>query len=192
MIVVGYCGRFDAEKGIKDLIEAIQRVKRMSTRPIVLKLMGKSAYRYPLDDQIASLSRENEWLEVLPPVPNNQVASFLQNVDIFVLPSRIMEDHQEHDAHVLLEALASGLPCIGTRSGIIPEIIGDGTGLLVNPGKPEEIAHSIMRLIVNRELYNELVKRARKKAEQEFSTKVVARKRYEFFKTIVNENRKET
>jgi glycosyltransferase involved in cell wall biosynthesis len=184
--VVGYCGRFDAEKGVMDLIDAVRIVKNTVPTQVVLKLMGKSAYHDSLDDQLAALSKRINWLEILPPVPNDQVAAFLQGLDIFVLPSRIMKDHQEHDAHVLLEALATGIPCIGTASGIIPETIGDGTGLLVAPENPEELALAIRKLIQDRELHAHLSKRGREKTEREFSLTAIARKKFNIFKEIVD------
>lgn len=187
-ILIGYCGRFDAEKGVTDLIEAVRQVKQQIAQPIVLKLLGVGAYSESLDSQLAIEARETDWIEVLPAVPHAEVATFLQNLDIFVLPSRKVEDHEEHDAQALVEALASGIASIGTNSGIIPEIIGDGTGCLVNSACPEELAETIVKLIRRPNFRRELSQRGRKKAEAEFSLSVIAKKKLTIFKRCLNES----
>lgn len=187
-IVVGYCGRLDADKGIQDLIEAMRLVKRSTKRAVVLKLMGCGAYGDFLDEHLRNESQEADWLELLPPVPNAEVANFLRTLDIFVLPSRILDDHQEHDAHVLLEAMACGVPCIGTKSGIIPEILGNGVGCLVSPQNPHALCEALSFLIGNPSERGILAKRGRTKSVEEFSLSVVAEKKYNIFRGVVNES----
>lgn len=187
-IVVGYCGRLDAAKGIEDLIGAMRIVRQHSLLPFTLKLMGCGAYSESLDTQLARESQNIDWLELLPPVPNADVALFLQGIDIFVLPSRVLADHEEHDAHALLEALAAGVACIGTKSGIIPEILGDGTGYLVNPEAPDELASALLKLISNEEERRILSSRGRKKAEREFSVSENAGMKVRIFKEVLNGN----
>jgi glycosyltransferase involved in cell wall biosynthesis len=188
--VVGYCGRFDAEKGVLDLVQAVRSARGRLARPVKLRLMGRSAYRDPLDQELSALSRQADWLELLPPVPNAQVPQFLRGLDVFVLAARILEDHQEHDAHALLEAMACGVPSIGTRSGIIPEIIGDGTGILVEPQQPDELAAAILALLTDESLRSRLAAAGRSKAEAEFSLEATARRKSEALREIWNEHGK--
>ena len=53
----------------------------------------------------------------------------MQMLDLFVLPSKAPRDRgkiwQEQFGHVLIEAMSCGVPCIGSDSGAIPEVIGD-------------------------------------------------------------------
>lgn len=187
-IVVGYCGRFDEEKGIIDLIEAMRLVKKTVKRTIVLKLMGCGAYSDFWDKHLKKESQHFEWLELLPPVPNAEVAKFLRTLDIFVLPSRILDDHQEHDAHVLLEAMASGVACVGTNSGIIPEILNGGFGYVVRPENPDELCDALNDLINNSGYRAMLAARGRKKAVDKFALSEIAKKKYTIFKGVANEN----
>jgi glycosyltransferase involved in cell wall biosynthesis len=183
-IIIGYCGRFDADKGVSDLIEAVRRVKKQIAQPVVLKLLGVGTYGKSLDSQLEQEARKTDWIELLSAVPNTEVASFLQKIDIFVLPSRKLDDHQEHDAHALLEALASGVACIGTNSGIIPEILCDGSGLIVNPESPDELAKALIKLINRPEERQKLALLGRRKAESEFALKEVARKKILLFEEL--------
>lgn len=186
-IVVGYCGRLDADKGVQDLVESVRLVKQSVKRAVVLKLMGSGAYGDMLDDYLRSESQRVDWLEVLPPVPHGEVAGFLRTLDVFVLPSRILYDHQEHDAQALLEAMACGVACIGTRSGIIPEVLGDGGGYLVEPQDPRALSEALTLLIKSARERGMLAKRGRKKAVEEFSLSVVAKRKFNVISGVVNE-----
>ncbi|MDR2800799.1 MAG: glycosyltransferase family 4 protein, partial [Desulfovibrio sp.] len=73
------------------------------------------------------------------------VGSLLRMADAFVLPSL-----QESMPNTLLEALRVGLPCIGTKVGGVPDVIGDArtdpAGLLVAPGNVESLALALRDL----------------------------------------------
>lgn len=185
-IIVGYCGRFDAEKGVLDLIEAVRQLQGVLKRPVLLKLLGEGAYRGKPDRLINDLKNQFSWLTTAPPVRNAEVVYFLQSLDIFVLAARRLADHQEHDAHALLEALACGVACIGTTSGIISEILGGGIGKLVEPEKPEDLSRALRELIEDDEARKKYGQLGRVKAEREFSLDVIAAKKMRVFEGIKN------
>ena len=179
-LIVGYCGRFEVEKGVTDLIAAVEQC-REAGRPVVLKLLGSGA----LEPQLARRASESVWLEIYPPVSNAEVADFLRGLDIFVMPSRVLADYQEHDAHALLEALAISVAVVGARSGIIPEILSDGAGLLVDPEVPGELAASLNDLAGDELRRQALGARGRRKAEQEFSLVRIAARKAEIFRGLL-------
>ena len=79
-------------------------------------------------------------------------ASLLQASDIFVLAST-----GEAFGLVLTEAMACGVPVVGSRSGAIPEIVADGvTGLLATPRDETSFAEAIEKLALNRPLRKEM------------------------------------
>ena len=147
-----------------------------------LELLGNGALRA----ECVAAGGSKPWLRVREPVPHDQVPDFLRELDVFALPSRVSEDHEEHDAHALLEAMAVGLPCVGTRSGITPEIIGDGSGVLAEPNSATALEHALKQVIGDLELRRELAERARQKALASFSPEALAASKSEIYEEILD------
>jgi colanic acid/amylovoran biosynthesis glycosyltransferase len=74
----------------------------------------------------------------------------------------------------LVEALACGLPAIGTDTGGIPELLGDGAGLVVPPEDPEALADALAAVAGDPALRATLAERGRQRVEQEFSVEQIA------------------
>ncbi|MFH0925334.1 MAG: glycosyltransferase family 4 protein [bacterium] len=92
--------------------------------------------------------------------------------DAFVLPSVA-----EPFGYVFLEAMACGLPCIGTNTGGIVDIIIDNeTGFIVPPGNVEKLREKIEELILNPQLANSFGECGLRRVKQEFQWKVVVQK----------------
>ncbi len=163
-IVVGYCGLFIEHKGVEDLIDAAQLAVNRGV-DLRLRLLGSG----PMLEELRDLEARFDWLEMVEAVPMDRVAEFLRSLDLFVMPSRVKPDHQEHDALGLLQALATGLPTIGTKSGIIPEILRNDTGMLVDPGRADELADALSLLAQDGSLRESYGKRARRAAVDRFS-----------------------
>lgn len=123
---------------------------------------------------------------VREPVPHDEVPGFLRELDVFVLPSRVSEAHEEHDAHALLEAMAVGLPCVGTRSGITPEVIGEGNGVLAEANSVEALERALAELIVDPEQRRALAERARRKAIASFSPEALAERKSVIYEEILD------
>jgi glycosyltransferase involved in cell wall biosynthesis len=176
-VLCGYVGRLDEAKGVRDLVAAVARCRRELSQDVRLALLGPG----PLRGELERVAEANGWLEVHEPVPTGEVPEFLAEVDVFVMPTRADRDHEEHDGQALLEALACGVPAIGTRSGIIPELLGDGTGLLVSSSDPAALSDAIAALASDEELRALLGRRGRAKAEAQFSVEQVARRKAEAY-----------
>jgi glycosyltransferase involved in cell wall biosynthesis len=93
--------------------------------------------------------------------------------DIAVVPSLPAPYWQEQFGMVLAEAMSSGVPVIATRSGSIPEVVGDAA-LLVTPYDVEELATALRDLAADLARRADLAARGRGRAEDIYAVDVVA------------------
>jgi len=75
----------------------------------------------------------------------DDVSGFLSELDVFVLPSL-----SEGFPISLIEALAMGLPCVATRAGGVPELLGSDGGVLVEPGSAPSLAAGMRAMLDER------------------------------------------
>ena len=140
LVRVVFIGRLMEQKGIIHLLYAWQQVLRLTSIPCVLEIWGDG----PLAERIQKVCAE---LDIVDHVVHHgrvdRVRSKLADVDIFALPSL-----NEGNSNALLEAMAAGLPCVATRVGGTPLLVGeDGTPWLCNPGDTKEMADKLVELV---------------------------------------------
>ncbi len=152
--VVGYVGRLSEEKGVKYLIEAISTLNRYGTL-LKLLIIGEGQQRKNLEDLVKKTNIEDS---VIFAGFQNDIEKWLPAMDAFVLPSLT-----EGTPVSLLEAMAYGIPVIASSVGGVPDVVDSRrNGLLVSPGKPEEISNAIRLLYKDKNLGNNLSKEAQK------------------------------
>ncbi len=114
-------------------------------------------------------------------VPNSAMPRFYALSTIAALPSLM-----EATSISGLEAMASGLPLVGTKVGGIPEIIEDGSsGLLVDARSPEQLADAFLRLLRDPELRRRLGAGARRRVEESFAWPEIARRTAGVYETAI-------
>jgi hypothetical protein len=124
---------------------------------------GKEKYRQELEDLVRrlGLSRNVEFLGRRGDIPE-----ILSGLDVLVLATTVPEGF----GRVIIEAFASGVPVVATGVGGVTEIIRDGeNGLLVPPEDPQSMSDAIVRLLKDTSLARDIVRRARKDAEDRFN-----------------------
>lgn len=110
-------------------------------------------------------------------VPNTSMPKFYALSTIAALPSLM-----EATSISGLEAMASGLPLVGTKVGGIPEIIEDGSsGLLVEQKSPEQLAEAFCTLLRDESLRKKLGQGARARVELEFAWTEIAKRTVEVY-----------
>jgi glycosyltransferase involved in cell wall biosynthesis len=132
--VIGYAGRLVPEKGVDLLIRALAQLPGMWR----LEVIGQGPEREPLERLARSL---NLWERVsfTDQVPSTRMAAFYRELDVLVVPSRTKPNWKEQFGRVIVEAMACGVPVVGSNSGAIPGVIGDG-GLIF----PEDDAAALL------------------------------------------------
>jgi colanic acid/amylovoran biosynthesis glycosyltransferase len=95
--------------------------------------------------------------------------------DAAVLPSVVAASVAQEGIPVfLMEAMACGLPVIGTQAGAVPELLGEGAGLLVPPADPEALAQALATIMGDPALRTTLAERGRRRIEEAFSAAEIA------------------
>jgi len=140
-IVICFAGRLSEEKGIDILLEAMVEIQKTHRQEnIKLWLIGDGALKVDLMERTKSLDLEGivQFIGF-----QNNLSEFLHAGDIFVLPSR-----HEAMSVVLLEAIASGLPCIVTNVGENADVIENGVqGFVIPPNQASAITKSLEVLL---------------------------------------------
>lgn len=118
--IIGFVGRFVPEKGVLDLLEALGPLGP----DYVLVCIGGGPQESELKKQARALGVEKQ-LRILPPMPASALAEHIAAMDVLALPSHTEQFWKEQYGRVLVEAMAAGVPVIGSDSGAIPYVIGD-------------------------------------------------------------------
>ena len=120
--LIGYAGRLVPEKGIDVLLRACAMLP--PALDWTLHLLGDGPERGRLADTARELGIDGQ-VRFLGRVPSTQAAQFYRTLDVLVLPSLSRPNWVEQFGRVLTEAMACGVPVVGSRSGEIPWVIGD-------------------------------------------------------------------
>jgi L-malate glycosyltransferase len=179
--VVGYIGRIAEEKGIGDLIAAMNGTAKEWT----LLTVGAGAMQADLAKANADGSIRNVHV---PSVRNEDVPAYLKLLDMLVLPSRKTPDWMEQFGHILIEAMAAGVPVIGASTGEIPNVIGDA-GITVRPEAPQEIRNALNDLATHPELRHSLAAKGRERVERLYTHDQIARQQIEVYDWMMREGK---
>lgn len=177
-LVIGFVGRLVPQKGVLLLAESARILNTHKT--ITLLYLGSG----PLLNELKDFTRYHNLSAVFPgSVPFDQVSSCLDNIDILVLPSISTPVWREQFGLVLAQAMAQGIPCIGSSSGAIPEVINDPR-LIFKEGSIHSLADRISELASIPSLYESASCRAWDRARQCFSSHAVGRNYSTFLRSI--------
>jgi glycosyltransferase involved in cell wall biosynthesis len=117
------------------------------------------------------------------PLARDGVIDELRRADVLVAPSVISARGQKEGIPVvLMEAMSCGLPVVASRLSGIPELVEhERSGLLVTPGRPEELADALARLAGDPELRGRLGSAGRSTIERDFDLRTNATKLVRLF-----------
>ena len=167
--------RLVEKKGHGYLLEAV-RMLRSPEVAVRVHIAGDGPLGPVLRQKAAELGVEDQ-VQFLGTLPHDELLRRMEagEWDVVVLPSVITESGELEGVPVaLIEALARGLPTIGTDIGGTPELLDGGAGILVPPADSEALARALGRLAANPEVCAELAKAGRARAEERFDVERIA------------------
>jgi glycosyltransferase involved in cell wall biosynthesis len=177
---IGYIGRLVPEKGIADLIEAACGLPGRWT----IHLLGSGPDRARLQALAESIGVADRVL-FAGQVPSSQVPARLSRLHALVLPSHTQPNWKEQFGRVLTEAMASGVPVVGSDSGEIPHVIGEA-GLVYPERDVDALCAHLRSLSTDAALWKELARRGRERVLAHFTQAQVAAETVAVYRELLN------
>jgi len=165
--VLMHVSNFRAVKRVRDVIRVFAEVNK--ELPSVLVMIGDGPDRPAAEEEARSLGVESS-VSFLGKL--EQIAPLLAAADLFILPSQT-----ESFGLSALEALASGVPVIGTKVGGLPEVIRDGeTGVLCGVGDVAGMAAAALTILQDPSRWSAMSQLAIVDSRQRFSLDAIVGK----------------
>jgi glycosyltransferase involved in cell wall biosynthesis len=174
--VVGFIGRVVPEKGVDLLVDALERL------PAGLLVVGDGAARPALEARTAPWPAGKAVFAGA--VAAADVPDYLACMDVLVLPSRTTPSWAEQFGHVLVEAMAAGVPVVGSSSGAIPEVIGEA-GLVFAEDDAQALRGQLAAVLGEAALRARLVAAGRARVERLYTNERVARAQREIYRGLL-------
>jgi glycosyltransferase involved in cell wall biosynthesis len=177
VLVVGFAGRFVAEKGLDVLTAALDRIE-VPWRAIFVgggplePDLRRWAARYPGRVAIRS------------DVAHHDVPRWLNAMDVLAAPSRTTAGWREQFGRMLIEGFACGVPVVASDSGEIPRVVGDA-GVIVPEGDVEAWRDALGRLLTDGPARSALSVAGRQRVLARYDWRVVAAAHASFFDTVI-------
>ncbi len=172
-----FTGRLHPQKNLPLLLDSWVRVSRQT--PANLILVGPGGDRQALVERATALgigSRVQFVGAVAEP------AEHLRAADLFVLPSVA-----EGMSNSLLEAMATGLPCVVSGIGGNTDLVADGeTGRLVHSSDPDAWADALIGLIEDRATAGRLGRAARQRIDEHYALRVVVDRYVAIYRRLID------
>lgn len=125
-------------KGVDVLIEALAQLRTQEVGELTLLLVGPGWS--DTMTQVRQLGVHCRWVPFV--LDHSDLGRYYQALDVYLVPSRV-----EGGPAPLLEAMATGLPCVASAVGMAPEVLEDGVnGFLASPGDAAELARRAVAL----------------------------------------------
>lgn len=160
--IIGFFGRFMAQKGFRQLVLAIEHIVKnnlLSKPPIVLTFgwggFIREDYTYIEEKQLSA------YFQQLP--GTNEMPAAIKGVDLVVMPSR-----WEACPLLPMEVLSCGVPIIGTNCVGLREVLADTPAKVIDVGDHLKLANAIIEQLA---AGDELFKRYQSRAVERFSAK---------------------
>jgi glycosyltransferase involved in cell wall biosynthesis len=179
--VIGYVGRLVPEKGVDVLLRASARLGGEWR----LAIAGAGPLRSHLETLAHHLGLADR-VFFDGHVSSARMPAYYRELDALVLPSLSRPNWVEQFGRVLIEAMAAGVPVVGSDCGEIPRVVGEA-GLVFPEGDVTALHDCLARLMRDRELWSHLARRGRERVLARFTQAEIARKTVAVYRELVGE-----
>ena len=150
-------GTLTPRKGYDVLLSALERLRQLGWHFTCVGSLDRDAgYVAQLRARIASSGVASR-VTLAGETDDTGLAPLYDRTDLFVLPTLY-----EGYGMVVAEALARGLPVVSTATGAIPELVADGSGLVVPPGDADALCTALAHALGDRTARAEMAAAARR------------------------------
>jgi len=166
-------------KGVDRIIEVLPEIRRQMNEANLV-VVGDGPELGNLQRLAGELGVKG-YVSFVGRVPHEEVPYYLRAANVFVLYSGY-----EGLPHIVLEAMATGIPVILSNKGGNREVVEEGVnGLLVPMGNQEKLREAILRVLRDGELAGEFVERSREKVARSFAWDVMVERTLDVFQAVV-------
>ena len=164
--------RLVIKNAVADVVSALQYLPEN----VKFIILGQGYEEQNLKKLVSQLKLESRVI-FLGYIPHAEMPKYLQISDVFIRPSL-----SEGLGNSFLEAMASGIPVIGTNVGGIPDFLKDGeTGLFCEINNPKSIAQKVEKLIKDTESRQYIVKNAKDMVEKNYRWEMISQRMKDLF-----------
>jgi glycosyltransferase involved in cell wall biosynthesis len=173
--VVGFMGRFVAEKGVRVLTAALDQIEV----PFRALFVGAGE----LEDELRRWGDRYRGNVRVLYATHGEVATYVNAMDVLCAPSQTTPAWREQFGRMLVEALACAVPVIGSDSGEIPFVLGDA-GVIVPERDAGAWGRAIQGLLSSPARRAEQAAAGLERARSRYGWPVIARQYLDFFESL--------
>jgi glycosyltransferase involved in cell wall biosynthesis len=179
-LTIGFIGRMLPGKGLNVLADALAKLNNEAWQLLVV---GDGPEREEFERRLSE-SGLRDRAEFTGAVNFARIPEYFHQLDVMVIPTETTKRIREQFGRVIVEAMASGVPVIGSTCGAIPEVIGEA-GMVFTEGDADSLASSLRQMLSDEALRERLALAGLARVEQ-YSWKRVAEKTYELYRQVLN------
>ncbi|MCU1268097.1 MAG: glycosyltransferase [Acidobacteria bacterium] len=178
-LTIGYVGRMLPGKGLNVLADALDKIKDEAWQLLVV---GDGSEREEFERRLDASGVLNR-ARFTGAINFHQVPAYFHEMDLLVLPTETTKRIREQFGRVLVEAMASGIPVIGSTCGAIPEVIGEA-GMVFREGSGESLAAALRQALLDQGLRERMAEAGLERVGR-YSWERVAEKTYQLYKDVM-------
>lgn len=181
-LTIGFVGRMLPGKGLNVLAEALTKLRSENWRLLVV---GDGPERKPFQQALTE-SGLLERTTFTGALNYDEMPPLFQKIDVLAIPTETTKRIREQFGRVIVEAMACGVPVVGSTCGAIPEVIDD-VGLVFPERDAGALAEALRRMLTDAELRAEFAREGRRRVEQHYSWDCVADQTYELYRSVLKD-----